>query len=74
MARVRDRTEDFKDAVRHTAVSLGYDEVYLIFQFIILKLFLSCFSFRSYMENLNCWGKILVQCLPIGLVPFSLKG
>ncbi|XP_044462651.1 syntaxin-81-like [Mangifera indica] len=26
MARVRDRTEDFKDAVRHTAVSLGYDE------------------------------------------------
>lgn len=74
MARVRDRTEDFKDAVRHTAVSLGYDEVYLIFQFIILKLFLRCFSFRSYMENLNCWGKILVQCLPIGLVPFSLKG
>ncbi|XP_050212102.1 syntaxin-81 [Mercurialis annua] len=26
MARVRDRTEDFKDAVRHTAVSLGYNE------------------------------------------------
>ncbi|KDP26062.1 hypothetical protein JCGZ_21095 [Jatropha curcas] len=26
MARVRDRTEDFKDAVRHTAVSSGYDE------------------------------------------------
>ncbi|EEF39434.1 Syntaxin-81, putative [Ricinus communis] len=26
MARIRDRTEDFKDAVRHTAVSLGYNE------------------------------------------------
>lgn len=26
MAKVRDRTEDFKDAVRHTALSLGYDE------------------------------------------------
>ncbi|KAJ4713514.1 syntaxin-81 [Melia azedarach] len=26
MARIRDRTEDFKDVVRHTAVSLGYDE------------------------------------------------
>ncbi|KAI4317368.1 hypothetical protein L6164_025241 [Bauhinia variegata] len=29
MARVRDRTEDFKDAVRHSAHSLGYDEVKL---------------------------------------------
>jgi len=27
MAKIRDRTEDFKDAVRHTAVSLGYNEV-----------------------------------------------
>lgn len=27
MARVRDRTEDFKDAVRQSARSLGYDEV-----------------------------------------------
>lgn len=27
MGRVRDRTEDFKDAVRHSARSLGYDEV-----------------------------------------------
>ncbi|XP_062087503.1 syntaxin-81-like [Humulus lupulus] len=26
MSKVRDRTEDFKDAVRRTAVSLGYDE------------------------------------------------
>ncbi|CAN0909625.1 SYP81 [Linum grandiflorum] len=26
MARVRDRTEDFKDAVRHSAVTAGYDE------------------------------------------------
>ncbi|KAJ4719912.1 syntaxin-81 [Melia azedarach] len=26
MARIQDRTEDFKDVVRHTAVSLGYDE------------------------------------------------
>ncbi|KAH9702149.1 Syntaxin-81 [Citrus sinensis] len=26
MARIRDRTEDFKDVARHTAVSLGYDE------------------------------------------------
>uniref|UniRef100_A0A2P2KRR0 Syntaxin 81 family protein n=1 Tax=Rhizophora mucronata TaxID=61149 RepID=A0A2P2KRR0_RHIMU len=26
MARIRDRMEDFKDVVRHTAVSLGYDE------------------------------------------------
>ncbi|XP_065856291.1 syntaxin-81 [Euphorbia lathyris] len=26
MAKVRDRTEDFKDLVRHTAVSLGYNE------------------------------------------------
>ncbi|KAF4356625.1 hypothetical protein F8388_006369 [Cannabis sativa] len=26
MSKVRDRTEDFKDAVRHTALSLGYDE------------------------------------------------
>ncbi|XP_011036017.1 PREDICTED: syntaxin-81-like isoform X1 [Populus euphratica] len=26
MAKIRDRTEDFKDAVRHTAVSLGYNE------------------------------------------------
>ncbi|KAF3433543.1 hypothetical protein FNV43_RR24645 [Rhamnella rubrinervis] len=26
MAKVRDRTEDFKDAVRHAALSLGYDE------------------------------------------------
>ncbi|KAL5555194.1 hypothetical protein UlMin_037430 [Ulmus minor] len=26
MANIRDRTEDFKDAVRHTALSLGYDE------------------------------------------------
>ncbi|KAF2296206.1 hypothetical protein GH714_036719 [Hevea brasiliensis] len=26
MTRVRDRTEDFKDAVRHTAASLGYNE------------------------------------------------
>ncbi|KAL9458530.1 hypothetical protein AB3S75_007404 [Citrus x aurantiifolia] len=25
MARIRDRTEDFKDAARHAAVSLGYD-------------------------------------------------
>ncbi|KAH9766756.1 Syntaxin-81 [Citrus sinensis] len=27
MARIRDRTEDFKDVARHTAVSLGYDEL-----------------------------------------------
>ncbi|CAN0909626.1 SYP81 [Linum grandiflorum] len=27
MARVRDRTEDFKDAVRHSAVTAGYDEL-----------------------------------------------
>ncbi|KAH7548171.1 hypothetical protein JRO89_XS14G0077600 [Xanthoceras sorbifolium] len=27
MAKIRDRTEDFKDAVRHTAVSLGYNEL-----------------------------------------------
>lgn len=27
MGKARDRTEDFKDAVRHTAHSLGYDEV-----------------------------------------------
>ena len=34
MAKIRDRTEDFKDAVRHTAVSLGYNEVkILIFLF-----------------------------------------
>ncbi|KAJ4832953.1 Syntaxin-81 [Turnera subulata] len=26
LSRIRDRTEDFKDAVRHTAVSLGYNE------------------------------------------------
>ncbi|XVE52567.1 hypothetical protein DITRI_Ditri02bG0131900 [Diplodiscus trichospermus] len=26
MSRFRDRTEDFKDAVRHTAISLGYNE------------------------------------------------
>ncbi|KAK4834967.1 hypothetical protein QYF36_003264 [Acer negundo] len=26
MAKIRDRTEDFKDAVRHIAVSLGYNE------------------------------------------------
>ncbi|XP_052117780.1 syntaxin-81 [Arachis duranensis] len=29
MARARDRTEDFKDAVRHSARSLGYDEAKL---------------------------------------------
>ncbi|KAJ8764023.1 hypothetical protein K2173_004905 [Erythroxylum novogranatense] len=29
MARIRDRMEDFKDAVRHTSVSLGYDEAKL---------------------------------------------
>ncbi|KAE9588217.1 hypothetical protein Lal_00002876 [Lupinus albus] len=29
MSRARDRTEDFKDAVRHTARSLGFDEVKL---------------------------------------------
>lgn len=29
MAKIRDRTEDFKDAVRHTAVSLGYNEAKL---------------------------------------------
>lgn len=46
MARVRDRTEDFKDAVRHTAVSLGYDEVCLRFQLIKLKLLLRCFTSR----------------------------
>lgn len=34
MAKIRDRTEDFKDAVRHTAVSLEYNEVnFLIFSF-----------------------------------------
>ncbi|CAI0438026.1 unnamed protein product [Linum tenue] len=27
MARIRDRNEDFKDAVRHAAVSAGYDEL-----------------------------------------------
>ncbi|KAG5239913.1 syntaxin [Salix suchowensis] len=26
MAKIRDRTEDFKDAVRHSAISLGYNE------------------------------------------------
>jgi hypothetical protein len=29
MAKARDRTEDFKDAVRQSARSLGYDEVYI---------------------------------------------
>jgi hypothetical protein len=33
MAKIRDRTEDFKDAVRHTAVSLGYNEVKKIVSF-----------------------------------------
>ncbi|KAL3581616.1 hypothetical protein D5086_015948 [Populus alba] len=27
MAKIRDRTEDFKDAVRHSAISLGYNEL-----------------------------------------------
>ncbi|KAL9365272.1 hypothetical protein Peur_043145 [Populus x canadensis] len=29
MAKIRDRTEDFKDAVRHIAISLGYNETRL---------------------------------------------
>lgn len=36
MAKYRDRTEDFKDAVRRTAMNLGYNEVW----FFLLALFL----------------------------------
>lgn len=32
MARIRDRTEDFKDMVRQTALAWGYNEVCLIFE------------------------------------------
>ena len=38
MSRVRDRTEDFKDAVRLSARSLGYDEVCLLTSWIYLML------------------------------------
>jgi phenylalanyl-tRNA synthetase beta subunit len=38
MAKIRDRTEDFKDAVRHIAISLGYNEVKIL---IFLLLFYS---------------------------------
>ena len=31
MARIRDRTEDFKDAIHRTALSMGYNEVCLAF-------------------------------------------
>jgi len=33
MAKARDRTEDFKDAVRQSARSLGYDEVYMMLHY-----------------------------------------
>ena len=36
MAKFRDRTEDFKDAVRHCATSSGYNEVCMLFlQYIV---------------------------------------
>lgn len=38
MAKFRDRTEDFKDVVRHCAISLGYNEVCLL----SLKYILAC--------------------------------
>ena len=62
MARIRDRTEDFKDVVRHTAVSLGYDEVCLLSQFILsLNVFLGCFlPLKSSLENLSYWGRIFI--------------
>lgn len=42
MAIIGDKTEDFKDVVRHAAV---YDEVCLLSQFILsLNVFLGCFN------------------------------
>jgi hypothetical protein len=44
MAKARDRTEDFKDAVRQSARSLGYDEVYIMLHHPQLILFLTSYS------------------------------
>ena len=50
MSRVRDRTEDLKDAVRQTALSLGYNEVCLPLGFISsLIMFMMCFLQWKYL-------------------------
>lgn len=41
MAKIRDRTEDFKDAVRQSAMSLGYNEVRSPLYILILCTFLN---------------------------------
>ena len=44
MSRIRDRTEDLKDAVRKTALSLEYSEVRLSFGLIFsLIIYMMCF-------------------------------
>lgn len=58
MAKIRDRTEDFKDAVRHIAISLGYNEVkILIFLLLFYSFASSNFSFLliSMVLNLELW-------------------
>jgi len=58
MAKIRDRTEDFKDAVRHIAISLGYNEVkILIFLLLFYSFASSNYSFLliSMVLNLELW-------------------
>ena len=58
MAKIRDRTEDFKDAVRRSAISLGYNEVkILIFLLFFYSFASSNYSFLliSMVLNLELW-------------------
>lgn len=68
MAKVRDRTEDFKDSVRRAALNLGYNEVpfashWLWFSIMIFQEF-PFFFFSCYIE---CMCLILVEWLIIHL-------
>ncbi|KAK3231119.1 hypothetical protein Dsin_003000 [Dipteronia sinensis] len=52
MAKIRDRTEDFKDAVRHTAVSLGYNENPV--STLVVAEFLKSMSINVHLSELAC--------------------
>ncbi|XP_033510502.1 syntaxin-81-like [Nicotiana tomentosiformis] len=50
MSKIRDRTEDFKDAARRSALSLGYDEVHLTYSVHCFSLFLVRKNYVAYCE------------------------
>ncbi|TXG49870.1 hypothetical protein EZV62_025745 [Acer yangbiense] len=56
MAKIRDRTEDFKDAVRHIAVSLGYNENPV--STLVLAEFLKSMSINVHLSELACTSKL----------------